>query len=153
LDDPRLTLRFEDGRRGLTLSNERFDVIEIDALYPWAAWSGNIYSVEFFDLCRRRLAPGGLFVTWAPTDRIKRSVAEAFPYTRAFLSDFLVGSNQPIPKALAQEAMGALGARLGSKAMEDLDRLTRESREVAKSAGELNRDLHPRDEFAGPGWD
>jgi len=151
LSDPRLTLRFEDGRRGLNTSAERFDVIEIDALYPWAAWSGNIYSVEFFELCRRKLAPGGLFVTWAPTDRIKRSVAEAFPYARAFFTDFLVGSNEPIPTELAPGAIEALSQRIGVSVIADLERIARESKVVAKSGGELNRDLHPRDEFAGPG--
>lgn len=151
LEDSRLVLRFEDGRRGLNSSDERFDVIEIDALYPWAAWSGNIYSVEFFDLCRRRLAPGGLFVTWAPTDRIKRSVAEAFPYTRAFLGDFLVGSNEPVPSELAPGAIAAFPDRLGASTLADLERITRESAVVVKSIGEVNRDLHPRDEFAGPG--
>jgi spermidine synthase len=151
LSDPRLSLRFEDGRRGLSASVERFDVVEIDALYPWAAWSGNIYSVEFFELCRDRLAPGGLFVTWAPTDRIKRSVAEAFPYSRAFFTDFLVGSNDPIPTDLAPGAAAALGRRIGEKAVEDLGRIARESTLVLKSGGDVNRDLHPRDEFAGPG--
>lgn len=151
LNDPRLILRFEDGRRGLNLSSERFDVIEIDALYPWAAWSGNIYSVEFFELCRVRLAPGGLFVTWAPTERIRRSVARVFPHARAFLSDFLVGSNEPIPMALAPGAAAALSARLGTPIVADLDRIVRGSTVVSKSMGEVNRDLDPRDEFAGPG--
>lgn len=151
LEDPRLLLRFEDGRRGLNTSAERFDVIEIDALYPWAAWSGNIYSVEFFELCRSRLLPGGLFVTWAPTERIKRSVAEAFPYARAFFTDFLVGSNEPIPTELAAAAIEPLARRIGSKTIADLERIARESTVVSKSTGEVNRDLHPRDEFAGPG--
>ena len=151
LEDPRLNLRFEDGRRGLNTSAERFDVIEIDALYPWAAWSGNIYSVEFFELCRDRLAPGGLFVTWAPTDRIKRSVARAFPHARAFFTDFLVGSNEPIPTELAPVAIEALAARIGVAAVEDLKRMARESKVVARSLGEVNRDLRPRDAFAGPG--
>lgn len=151
LADPRLSLRFEDGRRGLATSAERFDVIEIDALYPWAAWSGNIYSVEFFELCRQRLAPGGLFVTWAPTERIKRSVAEAFPHVRAFLKDFLVGSNEPVPAELAPGAIEALAGRIGAATTADLVRMARESKVILKSLGELNRDLHPRDEFAGPG--
>jgi len=151
LNDPRLTLRFEDGRRGLKTTPERFDVIEIDALYPWAAWSGNIYSVEFFELCRERLAPGGLFVTWAPTARIRQSVAEAFPHARAFLGDFVVGSNQPIPTELALGAIEPLAQRIGVAAIADLERIARESKGVARTGGEVNRDLHPRDEFAGPG--
>jgi spermidine synthase len=151
LEDSRLTLRFEDGRRGLNMTAERFDVIEIDALYPWAAWSGNIYSVEFFELCRQRLAPGGLFVTWAPTERIKRSVAKAFPFTRAFANDFLVGSNEPVPADLSPGAGEAFERRIGASTRADLERIARESRAVLRSEGEVNRDLHPRDEFAGPG--
>ncbi len=151
LDDPRVSLTFDDGRRALSLTNERFDVIEIDALYPWAAWSGNIYSVEFFDLCRRRLAPGGLFLTWAPTDRIRRSVAEAFPFSRVFLGDFVVGANEPIPATLAPGASASMRARLGEETIAELERIVAQSRVLDKTDGERNRDLHPRDEFTGPG--
>lgn len=151
LSDPRVAFRFDDGRRGLERGADRFDVIEIDALYPWAAWSGNIYSVEFFELCRDRLKPGGLLVTWAPTARIKRSVVEAFPHVRAYLGDFLVASTSPLPGAIADATILALRARLGEKTVDDLDRMVRESRVLERGPGEVNRDLRPRDEFTGPG--
>jgi spermidine synthase len=150
-DDPRVSFRFDDGRRGLRISGEKLDVIEIDALYPWAAWSGNIYSTEFFALCRDRLKRGGLFVSWAPTDRIRRSIASAFPFVRAYSGDFVVASSDPVPEGAPPGVYDSLAARLGSATVEDLHRMIRESKTVARTPGEVNRDLHPRDEFQGPG--
>jgi len=36
----------------------RYDVIEADALWPDSAYSGNLYSLEYFRLLQRRLKPG-----------------------------------------------------------------------------------------------
>ena len=44
LRDPRLTVRLDDGRHALAHGEERYDVIEADALWPYAAYSGNLYS-------------------------------------------------------------------------------------------------------------
>ena len=35
--------------------------------------------MEFFDLCARRLKPGGVVCTWAPTPRIAATFARVFP--------------------------------------------------------------------------
>ena len=34
---------------------------------PDSAGSGNLYSVEFFELCARRLKPGGVLCSQKPT--------------------------------------------------------------------------------------
>ena len=49
---------------------------EIDALWPSNAYSGNLYSVEFFELCALRLAPGGLDVLVVP-DRARAPLLPA----------------------------------------------------------------------------
>ncbi len=67
LADPRLQIVVADGRHALSSEATRYDVIEVDALRPQSAGSGNLYSVEFFEACAARLAPGGLVCTWSPT--------------------------------------------------------------------------------------
>ena len=159
LRDPRLHVRLDDGRHALARGEERYDLIEADALWPYAAYSGNLYSVEFFEECAARLKPGGLMCTWAPTPRVVASFRAAFPHvagpgTRAFL----LGSNDPIliePAAWrARLASFGVASRLGTERAADignaLDRI-RLRLEGAPDAGvSLNRDLYPRDEFLAP---
>ena len=64
------------------------------------AYSGNLYSYEFFESAREALKPGGMFVTYTPTERTRETVVAVFPYvvhlwSPRFLS-FMVGSNEPI---------------------------------------------------------
>jgi spermidine synthase len=96
LRDERVRYAFTDGRSFLLRSRERFDVIEADALRPGTPYVGNLYSYEYFLLLRQRLRPGGLGVTWAPTERVKGAFLKAFPHALQF-GDTMVGSNEPIP--------------------------------------------------------
>jgi predicted membrane-bound spermidine synthase len=59
LTDARVHLTFGDGRAFLMRSSARFDVIEADALRRDSAFSGNLYSLEYFELLRRRLPAVG----------------------------------------------------------------------------------------------
>ena len=83
LHDPRLPFVAADGRRALARSSRLYDVIEADALWPYAGYSGNLYSFEFFRECARRLKPGGLMCTWAPTSRALATFASVFPHVVA----------------------------------------------------------------------
>jgi len=56
---PRLHLHVEDGRRWLAASNERFDVIMLDA-YDDESIPAPLRDVDFFHLVAARLAPGGV---------------------------------------------------------------------------------------------
>ena len=145
LDDPRLVLRMGDGRHGLTGTAERFDVIEIDALYPFVAWSGNIYSKEFFEICRDRLAEGGLLVAWAPTPRVLRTLASVFPEVLTFPGDIVIASRAPISARAGAEV---LDPRFGDQQARELMNLVASGRGHVRGEGDLNRDLDPRDEFS-----
>jgi len=60
-DDPRLTLRFEDGADFLASTPERFDLILLDLTDPETP-AGPLYTPEFFARCKQALAPGGAVV-------------------------------------------------------------------------------------------
>jgi predicted membrane-bound spermidine synthase len=156
LRDKRFSIVFADGRNALERDNARYDVIETDATFPYSAYSGNLYSAEFFQACARRLNPGGVMCTWAPTPRVYATFCRAFPHVMALAGGaFLVGSNEPLmvdvpgwrARLVEPSTFGYLGEDLFH---EVLDRL-----ETAKAANppdlEPNRDLFPRDEFRTPG--
>lgn len=154
LSDPRVRIEVADGRNALEHGGRFYDVIEADALQRDVAYSGTVYSLEFFRLCGRRLKPGGLMCSWAPSPRVEATFRQAFPHVLRFEGGILVGSNERVP--IDRDAWIA---RLGSKAVVDyfgegLARLVlrhlrtgdRLDPVVPADAG-LNHDLFPRDEF------
>lgn len=150
LDDPRVRVRIADGRQVLQSEPDTYDLIEADAIWPAAAGSGNLYSVEFFELCARRLRPGGVVCTWAPTARVRATFAEALPHVLA-VGDTLIGSLGPVP--VDREAwlrrLDAAEDYLGrGRARTVRQRLLNVSPAGPPPAILPNRDLFPRDEFA-----
>jgi spermidine synthase len=78
LSDPRIEHVAGDGRAHVMRGEQRFDLIEADALRPAIAYSGNLYSAGYFRLLESPLAPGGLAVTWGPTPRVHDTFASVF---------------------------------------------------------------------------
>jgi spermidine synthase len=157
LADPRLRMVVADGRHELASEQTRYDLVEVDALRPQSAGSGNLYSVEFFEVCAARLDPGGLVCTWSPTPRVYASFRRVFPYVlEADAGEILVGSLTPIVvdrEAWLKRLEGGAGSYLGdlnaAEVRERLERI-RPAFHDARARGETNLDLMPRDEFASP---
>lgn len=112
--EPRGRLVVNDGRNFLAVTRQQFDVITIDPPPPIdAAGVNNLYSKDFFELARSRLAPGGIFAHWIPNpesmsgvadqetfDRLVRTFALVFPHVRSVASIpavglHLIGSLEP----------------------------------------------------------
>jgi spermidine synthase len=96
LNDKRLTLKLEDGRKDIQSSEMLYDVLEADALRPRSSFAGNLYSVEYFNLLKSKLKPKGIAVTWAPTERIKHSFGAVFPYVYEIQESLFIGSGSPL---------------------------------------------------------
>ena len=153
LADPRVAIRLEDGRRAFeAMRGEVFDAIETDAIWPESAGSGNLYSLEFFEACARRLRAGGLMCTWAPTPRVRATFRAVFPHVLETEGGvILIGSRYPIQidvpawEARLQQSAAYLGELRARAVEERLRSLT-----PATGASDVlpNRDLFPRDEFA-----
>lgn len=60
--DPRLRVEVDDGRRYLAGNPRRWDVIVIDAFFADAI-PFHLFTTEFLELARDRLAPGGVILT------------------------------------------------------------------------------------------
>lgn len=94
--DPRLTLVIDDGRRYLQREAAQYDMVFMDPLQSTAAYSNNLYSREFFELVKQRLAPGGVLMTWMNEYMIvPRTLATVFEDMKCFYY-FCVSSNQPL---------------------------------------------------------
>ena len=160
LNDTRVHHWFTDGRAMLRKSARRYDIIEADALRPTSAYSGNLYSVEYFDLLRSHLAAGGLAVTWLPTPRVTDSFVKAFPHVLVFRR-MAVGSETPIEfdrAAISRRAQHPFTRDYYRRADIDLDKMLIECLGQDPTVYgpdfdrtqliDVNRDLFPRDEFA-----
>ncbi|MDP1752394.1 MAG: fused MFS/spermidine synthase [Reyranella sp.] len=98
LANPKFDIVIADGRHALALDATRYDVIEADAILPKSALSGLLNSQEFFRQVRAKLAPGGLYVQWAPTERSIETFRSVFPYV-TMVHPAMIGSDRPIPYA------------------------------------------------------
>lgn len=87
LDDPRVTVTIADGRNFILASPLKFDLILSDSIHPKYRGNGFLYTLDYFNLVRRRLEPGGVCSMWLPLysltpknfREILRAFAEAFP--------------------------------------------------------------------------
>ena len=97
LRNPKVTLVIDDGRRWLSANPTlRFDAVVSNTAIHFRANASNVLSVEFQELVRRHLAPGGtLFYNTTDSLRVMRTGCRVFPYG-VRLANFMVVSDQPI---------------------------------------------------------
>ena len=100
--DPRYNIVIGDGRRELALSQQKFDIIEADAIQPWRSRAGMLYSQEFFRQVQSKLKPGGFFVEWNVGANTKKTMLSVFPHVTSIGLGkqknlwILVGSENPV---------------------------------------------------------
>jgi spermidine synthase len=114
LADPRTNLIVGDGRSHLALSGKQYDVIVSEPSNPWIAGVSSLFTTEFFESARRRLAPGGVICQWVNAYNISasdlKSVVATFTYVFPEGTVWLVGRDDvlllatldPIAPALAR---------------------------------------------------
>jgi spermidine synthase len=114
LDNKILDLRVDDGRNFLQLTEERYDVISSAPNFPSLAGAGALYTTDFFDLCRGRLAPNGVMCQFVPVWKflprdvktIVGSFSDVFPHVRVFSVGVILvmlGRETPFPETDLQE--------------------------------------------------
>ncbi len=85
--NPKVQFRIDDGRHYLLTTDETFDAITSDPLDPWVKGAANLYTLEFWELVRQRLNPGGVVTVFVQlyesgAEAVKSEIAtflEAFP--------------------------------------------------------------------------
>jgi hypothetical protein len=128
LRSPNAHVVIDDARRFMERSQDVFDIIVIDPPPPIAAaGSSLLYSIEFYQIARRRLRPGGVLQQWLPggdptvTSAIAQALQASFKDVRVFGSiegwgNHFFASDWPIARLSAAE----LAARLPPAAVKDL---------------------------------
>jgi spermidine synthase len=85
--NPKVTIHIDDARHFLLTTDQKFDAITSDPLDPWVKGAATLYTVEFFDLVKRRLNPGGVVTLFVQlyesnTEAVKSEIGtffQAFP--------------------------------------------------------------------------
>jgi tetratricopeptide (TPR) repeat protein len=93
LADPRTRLLVTDARSHLRFSRATYDVIVSEPSNPWMAGVAALFTTEFMQSVRARLAPGGVFCQWTHTydmseadlRSILATVREVFPQASLWL--------------------------------------------------------------------
>jgi predicted membrane-bound spermidine synthase len=128
-NSPLARIVIDDGRRFLDGSSETYDLIIVDPPPPPSApGSSLLYSGEFYDIVKRRLAQDGILQMWHPTVEgdpataaaVTKSLTDSFPFVRAFVSVdgygvHYLASMHPIPVL----SSSTLAARLPARAVSD----------------------------------
>lgn len=88
LDDPRVTVHIDDGRRWLKMHPQnRYDLIVMNTTWHWRANSTNLLSREFLEIIKSRMNPGAIFAFNATGsgDAFKTAV-EVFDYAYRYVN-------------------------------------------------------------------
>ena len=107
LDDPRVNVIVNDGRNHMLLTDKTYDVIMSQPSNPYLAGVADLFTREYFELCRRRLNENGIMCTWMQA--YKMDLATFQSIVKTFLTVFpdmsiwrvgktdclLIGSNGP----------------------------------------------------------
>jgi spermidine synthase len=166
--DPRVRLVFQDARRFLGTTGERYDVILMALPEPRNAQLNRFYSQEFFGLAAGRLVPGGVFsfaLTGAETSlhplraaylaMTYYTLARVFPEVQVLPGDrarflaaaapgFLAADPETLVRRIAERHLKLQYVR-EYYLMDDLSRPRREylRQVLARFPEEVNRDLKP----------
>ncbi|HEV3115870.1 MAG TPA: fused MFS/spermidine synthase, partial [Gemmataceae bacterium] len=57
---------YDDGRHFIRTSKEKFDIITSDPIDPWVKGCAALNTVEYYQMCKEHLNPGGVMSLWIP---------------------------------------------------------------------------------------
>jgi len=77
VNDPRISIRIEDGRYFLLTTERRFDLITGEPPPPKLNGIVNLYTQEYFQLIHDRLSEGGMVTYWLPVYQMRVSETKA----------------------------------------------------------------------------
>ncbi len=66
VNDPRVEVVHDDGRHFIRTTKEKFDIITSDPIDPWVKGCAALNTVEYYEMCKAHLNPGGVVSLWIP---------------------------------------------------------------------------------------
>lgn len=156
--DSRINIVFGDAREKIR-EGEKYDVIQGDPVRPFDSGAGFINSLQFFQLLKDRLKPGGIVIFWSSTPRTRTTFIKAFPHCIEF-GAVLIGSNQTFSpekeEILKRYSQNRITNYFESTGIDDTKILAETLNsylgvaQADKNIAGLNLDLFPRDEYFVP---
>ena len=104
--DPKFHLFIDDGRSYIIRTKKKYDIITSNAIH--ARMSINIYTKDYYELCRKKLTENGIMCQWMPTNwmslrefkSLLRAFTDVFPNSSVWIINayhaVLVGSATPM---------------------------------------------------------
>jgi spermidine synthase len=120
--DPRFRIVVGDGRNHLLRARGAYDVVVSEPSNPWITGVSNLFTREFLEVARSRLAPGGLFAQWFHYYNL--APADVRVEVKTFLSVFEHASLWLVPPVGPEDGVKNLGADMllvGSREPQRLD--------------------------------
>ncbi|TCB75096.1 spermidine synthase [Acinetobacter sp. ANC 3781] len=96
LDDPRIEIVIDDGRKWLKKNDQKkFDIILMNTTWHWRAYGSNLLSQNFIQIIHDRLNKTGLaFYNTTQSMNAYVTAHQVFPYVYQY-KFFILGANQP----------------------------------------------------------
>ncbi|MBD3336176.1 MAG: tetratricopeptide repeat protein [Candidatus Eisenbacteria bacterium] len=144
-NDPGVRMIIEDGRNYVLGTDRRYDVITEEPPLVHTAGVVNLYSKDFYELCRQKLTDNGIMAVWLATwefeaKMLARSFVEAFPHASIWDSMhpgewILIGSKKPLARHREVRAARRMSRDYAALAQDFLEiGRTREAFETLESA-------------------
>ncbi len=169
-ESPLFNYKINDGRNHILMTKTKYDMISTGIIHPLvSAGSSNIYTADFYRLCRRILSEDGIMCQWVPLHRlpethykmIVRTFIEVFPHTTLwykYTPDFviLIGTQEPLridyKNFIARAQIASISEGLAADDLDGmslLDSFMMAPETVRKyvGAGPVHTDNRPRLEF------
>jgi hypothetical protein len=140
-ENPKVRAIVGDGRNFLSQRSDRYDVIISQPSNPWITGVSNLFTREYFQKVKARLAEDGIFCQWAQlyemapwnVKAIYRTLLDQFPHVMVFAAEdlssdtILIASRKPIDldirhlaKAFANPVTAAEARRAGFHSPHDI---------------------------------
>lgn len=105
IEDPRVHMMSGDGRHFLQKTSKKYDLISCDPTHP-VLGSGNLYTKDYFELCKQHLNDGGMVSQYLPLHKLRledflgiiKTFYAVFPDATVWLGQYhaiLLGTNSP----------------------------------------------------------
>jgi len=165
----------EDGRNYIATTSVKYDVIIADIFFPMSAGSSDLFTVEYFDQCKKALNPGGIVCQWLPAHQLSlqsmkiilKSFKSVFPHTSIWVG--MAGESVPVigfigssePLAINRTSLSDKFKKLDQHVLSEIELIEpdellsfficadNDSDDFIKNAG-LNTDNNPVIEFINP---
>ncbi len=107
LQSPRLHLHILDGRTWLQSTDRKYDIVTSTSSHPWQTGNANLFTVEFFELAKKRMTGNGILCQWLPfynTDKqhfrlVLGSLKTVFRFVNVWIDNtdaILIASDRPL---------------------------------------------------------